>query len=91
MQIHLEDIYPLTDFQRNAKAHLVRVNKTRRPAVLTVNGKAEAVLMGKRSYEEMLEALEELETFKSIRRGLNEMELGKTVDAALVHQRLRKL
>ncbi len=91
MQIHLEDIHPLTDFQRNAKAHLARVNKTRRPAVLTVNGKAEAVLMGKRSYEEMLEAMEELETLKSIRRGLDEMELGKTMDAASVHHRLRKL
>ena len=91
MQIHLEDIHPLTDFQRNAKAHLSRVNKTGRSEVLTVNGKAEAVLVGKRSYELMLKAMEELETLKSIRRGLDEMQAGKTIDAASVHKRLREL
>jgi len=89
MTIHIEDIHPLTDFQRNAKAHLLRVNKTERPEVLTVNGKAEAVLMGKRSYEQMAEAMEELETLKSIRLGLADMEAGKTVGAAQVHQKLR--
>lgn len=91
MQIHLEDIQPLTDFQRNAKAHLTRVNKTGRVEILTVNGKAEAVLIGKRAYEKMREAVEELETFKSIRRGIDEMESGKKSSAAEVHQRLRKL
>ena len=91
MQIHLEDIQPLTDFQRNAKAHLTRVNKTGRVEILTVNGKAEAVLIGKRAYEKMRDAMEELETFKSIRRGIEEMESGKTTSASKVHQRLRKL
>ena len=67
MMIHVEDIHPLTDFQRNAKRHLTRINRTGRPEVLTVNGKAEAVLVGKRSYQQMLEAMEELETLKSIR------------------------
>ena len=89
--IHIEDIHPLTDFQRNAKKHLTRVNRTGRAEVLTVNGKAEAVLVGKRSYEQMIEAMEELETLKSIRRGLDDMEAGRTVDAKRVHERLRKL
>ncbi|GAA5134895.1 hypothetical protein GCM10023213_07240 [Prosthecobacter algae] len=89
MTIHIQDIHPLTEFQRNAKAHLLRVNKTGRPEVLTVNGKAEAVLLGKRSYEKMIEAMEELETLKSIRQGLTDMEVGKTLSAADVHQTLR--
>jgi PHD/YefM family antitoxin component YafN of YafNO toxin-antitoxin module len=91
MHIHTDDIHALTDFQRNAKAHLSRINKTGRPEVLTVNGRAEGVLMGKRSYEQVLEALEELETLKSIRRGLDELEAGKTISAASVHDRLRRL
>ena len=91
MMIHVEDIHPLTDFQRNAKKHLTRINKTGRPQVLTVNGKSEAVLLGKRSYQLILEAMEELETIKSLRRGLEDMEAGRTVDAKLVHARLRKL
>jgi prevent-host-death family protein len=91
MMIHIEDIHPLTDFQRNAKKHLTRVNRTGRAEVLTVNGKAEAVLVGKRSYEQMIGALEELETLKSIRRGLDDLDAGRTVDAKRVHERLRKL
>jgi prevent-host-death family protein len=91
MQIQLQDIHPLTDFQRNAKAHLTRVNRTGRAEVLTVNGKAEAVLLGKRAYEQILESMEELATLKSIQRGLDEMKAGKTLDAKAVHQRLRSL
>jgi len=91
MHIQMDDIRALTDFQRNAKAHLTRINKTGRPEVLTVNGKAEGVLLGKRSYEQMMAAVEELETLKAIGRGLDEMAAGKTVDAASVHQRLRML
>lgn len=89
--IHVQDIHPLTDFQRNAKRHLQRVNKTGRPEVLTVNGKAEAVLLGKRAYEKMIEGLEELKTLKSIQQGLQDLEDGKTIDAASVHRRLRAL
>ncbi len=87
----LEDIHPLTDFQRNAKNHLSRVNKTGRPEVLTVNGRAEAVLIGRKAYEKIQDAMEELATIKSIQISLNEMAAGKTVSAAKVHERLRGL
>jgi len=91
MAIQIQDIHPLTEFQRNAKAHLMRVNKTGRPEVLTVNGKPEAVLLGKRSYEKLMAAMEELETLKSIRHGLSDMDAGRTVAAADAHQTLRSL
>ncbi|MBE2287239.1 MAG: type II toxin-antitoxin system Phd/YefM family antitoxin [Prosthecobacter sp.] len=87
----LEDIHPLTDFQRNAKTHLSRVNKTGRPEVLTVNGRAEAVLLGRKTYEKLNEALEELAAIKSIQVSLKQMAAGKTIPAKAVHQRLRKL
>ena len=91
MTIRPQDIHPLTEFQRNAKAHLARVNRTRRPEVLTVNGKAEAVLVGRQAYEQIMEAMEELETLKSLRLGSDDLEAGRTVDAKRVHQRLRRL
>ena len=91
MQIHLDDIHPLTDFQRNAKAHIARINHTGRPEILTVNGKAEAVLLGAGAYERLLGTIEELETLQSIRRGLEELDAGKTVSAAQVHEELRIL
>jgi len=89
--IHIEDIRPLTDFQRNAKQHLSRINKTGRSEVLTVNGKAEAVLVGKKTYAQMVCAMEELETLKSIQRGLEDINAGRTLSAKKVHDRLRKL
>jgi prevent-host-death family protein len=89
--LQLEDIYPLTDFQRNAKLHLNRVNKTGRPEVLTVNGKAEAVLLGRKAFEKMQKDLEELATLKSIQVSLYEMAEGKTISAKTVHKRLRAL
>lgn len=45
-----EDIHPLTEFQRNAKAHIKRLRKTGRAEVLTVNGKAALVIQDAASY-----------------------------------------
>lgn len=87
----LEDIHPLTDFQRNAKSHLNRVNKTGRPEVLTVNGRAEAVLVGRKAYEKMQDAMEELAAIKSIQTSLTQMAAGNTISAKDVHRRLREL
>lgn len=39
-----KDIHPLTDFKRNTSGFLTQMRKTRRPVVLTVNGKAELVV-----------------------------------------------
>ncbi len=87
----LEDIHPPTDFQRNAKTHLSRVNKTGIPEVLTVNGKAEAVLLGRKAYDNMQQDMEELAAMKSIQVSLNEVAEGKTISAKTVHKRLRGL
>ena len=89
--IQLEDIHPLTDFQRNAKKHLTRINKTGRPEVLTVNGKAEAVLIGRKRYQEMMNAIQEAEDLVSISRGIEQMAAGRTIPAEKVFARLRAL
>ena len=51
-----EDIRSVTDLKRHARDILTQVHRTRRPVVLTVNGKADAVLMDAQSYEKHLEA-----------------------------------
>jgi prevent-host-death family protein len=40
-----QDIHSLTTFKRNSSGLMKRMKKTGRPLVLTVNGKAEAVLL----------------------------------------------
>lgn len=55
-----EDIGSLTDFSRNAKAHLDRLRRTGRPELLTVNGKAEVVVQNAAAYQRLIDSLEKL-------------------------------
>jgi hypothetical protein len=66
----VQDIRSLTDFQRHTKAHLKRLKATGRPAVLTVNGKAELIVQDAAAFEEMLD------TVRGIQRGLDAMKTG---------------
>jgi len=58
--IRPEDIGSLTDFARNAKAHLKRLKRTGRPELLTVNGKAEVVVQSATAYQDLIESVEKL-------------------------------
>jgi prevent-host-death family protein len=51
-----EDIRSVTDLKRKTKEILSQVRRTKRPVVLTVNGKAGAVLMDTKTYEKHLKA-----------------------------------
>ncbi len=51
-----EDIRSITDLKRNTNSVLEQMHKTRRPVVLTVNGKAEAVLMNAKEFEKITSA-----------------------------------
>ena len=56
--IRPDDIGSLTDFSRNAKAHIKRLKRTGRPELLTVNGKAEVVVQNASAYQRLIESLE---------------------------------
>lgn len=51
-----EDIRSITDLKRNTNSILEQIHKTKRPVVLTVNGKAEAVLLAAKEYEKIANA-----------------------------------
>jgi len=55
-----EDITSLTDFAKNAKAHIKRLKRTGRPELLTVNGKAEVVIQNASAYQRLIEELGKL-------------------------------
>ena len=81
--IALQDIRSLTDFQRNTKAHLRRLKSSGRPAVLTVNGRAELIVQDAAAFEDTLDAI------RGIQRGLDEMKAGKGEPAKVVLNRIR--
>ena len=43
--------HSLTDFLRNSEAHIARLKQTRTPEVLTVNGRAEVVILDAETYD----------------------------------------
>ena len=72
-----QDIHSLTEFKRNINEFVEHLKRTKNPLVLTVNGKAELVVQDAQSYQELLEALELVETLKGIKRGLEQMKQGQ--------------
>lgn len=51
-----EDIVPISELKKNTKKILLQVRRTKRPVILTVNGKADSVLIDVESYETQLRA-----------------------------------
>lgn len=75
--IRLEDIHSLSDFQRNTKKHVSRLKETGQPELLTVNGKAELVVLAAASFQKLSDKAERADAVEGIRRGLEEAKAGK--------------
>ena len=65
--IDARHIYSLTDFLRNYKAHIAHLKETRAPEVLTINGRAEVVILDADSYQNLVERLHNMETINAVR------------------------
>ena len=51
-----EDIRPITDLKKHTREVLDQARRTGRPVILTVNGRADAVLLDAKTYEKHLKA-----------------------------------
>jgi len=85
-----ENIHPLTDFLRHHKRHLQRLKRSQRPAVLTLNGKAQVVVQDAKAYQAMMETVETMEIQRAIAEGIASMERGEGQPAEAVFAKLRK-
>ncbi len=57
MSIHLsEDIRSVTELKRRTREILDQIRHTGRPVILTVNGRADAVILDAKTYEKHLKA-----------------------------------
>ena len=73
-----EDIQALTTFRNNSAAFLRRLKKTKRPVVLTVNGKAAAVVQDAEAYQRLLDLAARADVNEAIRQGLEDVAKGRT-------------
>ena len=87
--IHPDNITSMTEFKRDTGRWLRRFRKSGRPGVLTVNGKAEAVIMDPASYQRFMEEIEAKEVIAAVERSMKEFEEGKGVPAVAALKRLR--
>lgn len=69
--------HTVTDFQRNPKALLGKLKESKKPIILTVNGKAELVVQDAASYQSLLDRLQAIEDLNAIREGLDQSLNGK--------------
>lgn len=56
--IRAKTIHSLSDFRKNAAAHLKHLAETGHAQVLTVNGKAEGVLLSPQTFDQLIEDAE---------------------------------
>jgi prevent-host-death family protein len=62
----------VTEFSRKPAEHIKRLADSKRPEILTVNGKAAVVIQDAESYERMAELAEYAESIQTIRKALSE-------------------
>ena len=74
-----QDLHSMTAFKRNSTGLMKRMRKNGRPLILTVKGKAEAVVLDAATYRDVAD---HLDAVASIRRGLAQAKkgLGRPVD-----------
>lgn len=76
-----EDIQALTTFRNHSATFLQRLKKTKRPMVLTVNGKAAAVVQDAAAYQRLLDLAAQAEVLEGIRQGRDNVKQGRTTPA----------
>lgn len=84
------DIQSLSVFKRDSSKLLKQLKRTGEPIVLTVNGKAAAVLHDPESYEEYLQDRERRQMIAAVKRGIEDMKAGRTKPAAEVFRDFQK-
>lgn len=85
-----EDIQPLTTFRNNSVKMMQRLKKTKRPIILTVNGKAEAVVQDAAAYQRLLDIAAQADANEGIGQGLEELSRGEGRPAREFFEEMRE-
>jgi len=71
-----KDIQSLTTFRRRSGDFMKQLKKTKRPVVLTVKGKAQAVVQDAKAYQRLLDIAAKADAREGIRQGLEDARDG---------------
>ena len=73
-----KDIHSLTSFRRRSGDFMKHLKKTKRPVVLTVKGKAAAVVQDAESYQRLLDIAARASEEEGIRQALLDAKKGRS-------------
>jgi prevent-host-death family protein len=73
-----KDIQSLTTFRRRSGDFMKQLNKSKRPVVLTVKGKAAAIVQDAAAYQRLLDIAAAADAEEGIRQGLEDAKKAKT-------------
>jgi PHD/YefM family antitoxin component YafN of YafNO toxin-antitoxin module len=85
-----KDIQSLTSFRRKSAQFLKQLKKSKRPVVLTINGKAAAIVQDAEAYQRLLDIAARADVYEAIRQGLDDIDHGRTRPAREVLDELRR-
>ena len=83
------DIQSLTTFRRRSGDFMKQLKKSKRPVVLTVKGKAAAIVQDAEAYQRLLDIAASGDAEEGIRQGLDDVAHGRTRPAREVFDRIR--
>ena len=72
-----QDIHPLSEFRANAATLISQIRETKRPMVITQNGKSSVVILDVNEYESLLEKNEIL---KDVRTAEKQIDSGLGIE-----------
>jgi prevent-host-death family protein len=84
-----KDIQPMTAFRNHSADFMRHLRETGRPLVLTVNGRAAAVVQDAEAYQHLLDLAAEASAAEGIRQGLEDLAAGRTRPARAAFDALR--
>ena len=84
------DIQSLTTFRRKSGEFMRQLKKTKQPVILTINGKAEAVVQDAEAYQRLLDIAARADVGEAIRQGLEDVAHGRTRPAREVFGAIRQ-
>lgn len=76
------DILSLTTFRRRSGDFMKQLKKNKRPMVLTVKGKAAAVVQDAKAYQRLLDIAAHADVKEGVRQGLEDAKKGRVRPAS---------
>ena len=80
----MEEVFPISDFVRNASKHAARIRRTNRAEILTQHGRPSLAVLPAEEFERLMDAKDHLDTVEAIRLGLEAADAGQFKAAEVV-------